>query len=218
MTFIKTPVALAIFTSLVAQTTFAEETSNDIAAPVTEVITIDGDFRATSLQKTASSLSVIASDEINARNAQNLEEIIARTPNVNFSSGTQRARYYQIRGIGERSQFKEPINPSVGLVIDGIDFSSVGSIASTFDVEQVEVYRGPQGTRFGANAMAGMINITSNKPSDTFEGKVRLSAGNYDSYSAGLVLSGPATKKVNYRLAVEQYSSCLLYTSDAADE
>ena len=207
MTFIKTPVALAIFTSLVAQTTFAEETSNDIAAPVTEVITIDGDFRATSLQKTASSLSVIASDEINARNAQNLEEIIARTPNVNFSSGTQRARYYQIRGIGERSQFKEPINPSVGLVIDGIDFSSVGSIASTFDVEQVEVYRGPQGTRFGANAMAGMINITSNKPSDTFEGKVRLSAGNYDSYSAGLVLSGPATKKVNYRLAVEQYSS-----------
>ena len=46
MTFIKTPVALAIFTSLVAQTTFAEETSNDIAAPVTEVITIDGDFRA----------------------------------------------------------------------------------------------------------------------------------------------------------------------------
>ena len=95
----------------------------------------------------------------------------------------------------------------MGLIIDGIDFSSVGSIASTFDVEQVEVYRGPQGTRFGANAMAGMINITSNKPSDTFEGKVRLSAGNYDSYSAGLVLSGPATEKVNYRLALEQYSS-----------
>ena len=207
MTFIKTPVALAILTSLVTSTTFAAETSTDTAEPVTEVITINGDFRATSLQKTASSLSVIASDEINARNAQNLEEIIARTPNVNFSSGTQRARYYQIRGIGERSQFKEPINPSVGLIIDGIDFSSVGSIASTFDVEQVEVYRGPQGTRFGANAMAGMINITSNQPTDTFEGKVRLSAGNYDSYSAGLVLSGPATEKVNYRLALEQYSS-----------
>ena len=192
---------------MVASTTFAADTPINTAEQTIEVITIDGDFRSMSLQKTASSLSVIASDEISARNAQNLEEIIARTPNVNFSSGTQRARYYQIRGIGERSQFKEPINPSVGLVIDGIDFSSIGSIASTFDVEQVEVYRGPQGTRFGANAMAGMINITSSAPTDVFEGKVRLSAGNYDSYSAGLVLSGPATEKVNYRLAVEQYRS-----------
>ncbi|MBA6291211.1 TonB-dependent receptor [Colwellia sp. MB3u-70] len=207
MTFTKSPITLAILTSMVASTTFAADSPINTAEQTIEVITIDGDFRSTSLQKTASSLSVIASDEISARNAQNLEEIIARTPNVNFSSGTQRARYYQIRGIGERSQFKEPINPSVGLVIDGIDFSSIGSIASTFDVEQVEVYRGPQGTRFGANAMAGMINITSSAPTDVFEGKVRLSAGNYDSYSAGLVLSGPATEKVNYRLAVEQYRS-----------
>jgi iron complex outermembrane receptor protein len=207
MTFTKSPITLAILTSIVASTTFAADTPISTAEQTIEVITIDSDFRSTSLQKTASSLSVIASDEISARNAQNLEEIIARTPNVNFSSGTQRARYYQIRGIGERSQFKEPINPSVGLVIDGIDFSSIGSIASTFDVEQVEVYRGPQGTRFGANAMAGMINITSSAPTDVFEGKVRLSVGNYDSYSAGLVLSGPATEKVNYRLAVEQYRS-----------
>jgi outer membrane receptor protein involved in Fe transport len=207
MKFTKSPVALAIFTSIVASTTFAADNSTNIDEQAIEVITINGDFRATSLQKTASSLSVIASDEIDARNAQNLEEIIARTPNVSFSSGSQRARYYQIRGIGERSQFKEPINPSVGLVIDGIDFSGIGSIASTFDVKQVEVYRGPQGTRFGANAMAGMINITSAAPTDSFEGKVRLSAGNYDSYSAGLVLSGPATEKVNYRLAVEQFNS-----------
>ncbi len=207
MKFTKSQITLAIFTSLSSFATIAAEPSSSNSVQAIEVITINGDFRTTSLQSTASSLTVIASDEINARNAQNLEEIIARTPNVNFSSGSQRARYYQIRGIGERSQYKEPINPSVGLVIDGIDFSGIGSIASTFDVEQVEVYRGPQGTRFGANAMAGMINITSNAPTDSFEGKIRLSAGNYDSYSAGLVLSGPATDKVKYRLAAEKYIS-----------
>lgn len=211
MNFNKSPLALAIFTSIitstVSYTTAAADNPNNTAEQTLEVITVNGDFRSSALHKTASSLSVIASDEISVRNAQNLEEIIARTPNVNFSSGSQRARYYQIRGIGERSQFIEPINPSVGLVIDGIDFSGVGSIASTFDVEQVEVYRGPQGTRFGASAMAGIINITSNAPTDSFEGKVRLSAGNFDSYSAGLVLSGPATEKVNYRVAVEQYNS-----------
>ena len=217
MKFTKSPITLAIFSSLTSFSTIAAETSPSSTVKAIEVITINGDFRTTSLQKTASSLTVIASDEINARNAQNLEEIIAGTPNVNFSSGSQRARYYQIRGIGERSQFKEPINPSVGLVIDGIDFSGIGSIASTFDVGQIEVYRGPQGTRFGANAMAGMINITSNEATDSFEGKVRLSAGNYDSYSAGLVLSGPATEKVKYRLAAEKYSSDGFIENDFLD-
>lgn len=207
MKFVKKPLALAIITNTFAAYAVADEASSIVDQNTVEVITVNSDFRVTSLQKTSNSLSVIASDEISARNAQNLEEIIARTPNVNFSSGTQRARYYQIRGIGERSQFKEPINSSVGLMIDGIDFSSIGSIASTFDVEQVEVYRGPQGTRYGANAMAGMINITSATPTDSFEGKVKLSAGNYNSYSAGLVLSGPAAEKVNYRLAIEQFTS-----------
>jgi outer membrane receptor protein involved in Fe transport len=212
----KSPIAIAILTSTLFSSAYANDTlqPNDDSL---EVITVNGDFRAISLQKTASSLSVIASDEISARNAQNLEEIIARTPNVNFASGSQRTRYYQIRGIGERSQFKEPINPSVGLIIDGIDFSGIGSIASTFDVEQIEIYRGPQGTRFGANAMAGMINISTNAPTDEFEGKVRFSAGNYDSYSAGLVLSGPAGERVNYRIAAEQYTSDGFIENDYLD-
>ncbi|MGB1263799.1 MAG: TonB-dependent receptor [Cognaticolwellia sp.] len=217
MNFTKSPLTLAILTSVISSTALAADPISNTTTQDIEVITVKGDFRATSLQKSANSLSVIASDEIAARNAQNLEEVIARSPNVNFSSGSQRARYYQIRGIGERSQFKEPINPSVGTIIDGIDFSGIGSIASTFDVEQIEVYRGPQGTRFGANAMAGMINIETNAPTDSFEGKVRLSAGNYNSYSAGLVLSGPAAEKVNYRLAVEQYNSDGFIENDFLD-
>jgi len=172
-----------------------------------EIITVNGDFRQHNLQKTAASLSVLTANDVYKRNAQNLEELVALAPNINFSSGSQRARYYQIRGIGERSQFNAPINPSVGLIIDDIDFSGIGSIASTFDVQQTEIYRGPQGTRFGASAMAGLINITTNSPSEKFEGAVQLKAGNYNSYGAGLVLSGPATEKVNYRVGVEQYNS-----------
>lgn len=89
-------------------------------------------------------------------------------------------RYYQIRGIGERSQFQEPITPSVGLVIDGIDFTGEGSIANLFDVSQVKIFRGPQSTLFGANALAGMINISTNAPTDSFEGALKVDAGNYD--------------------------------------
>ena len=209
MNLSKSTLALAINFALTASISSFSATAEQLSTnnDDLEVITVKGDFRHQNLQKTAASLSVLTKDDIAQRNAQNLEELVAVAPNVNFASGSQRARYYQIRGIGERSQFQEPINPSVGIIIDDIDFSGMGSIASTFDVHQTEIFRGPQGTRFGASAMAGLINITTNDPNDEFEGKVQLKAGNYNSYGAGLVLSGPANDLTKYRIAVEQYNS-----------
>ncbi len=210
MTFIKSSLTLAVLAGLSTFTVAEQLTSesvNEKTSDVLEVITVTGDFRQQNLQKKADAITVLDAKSINQRSAQNLEELIALAPNVNFSSGSQRARYYQIRGIGERSQFQETINPSVGLLIDGIDLSGIGSIASTFDINQIEIFRGPQGTRFGANAMAGIINITSNAPSEEFESAMQLKVGNYDSLGAGLVVSGPATEKVNYRLALEKYQS-----------
>ena len=200
--FANTPVLDKSSGTSVVKTLKNTATENDF-----EIIVVSGDFRQENLLKTPNSLSVINASEIQTRNAQNLEEIIALAPNVNFASGSQRARYYQIRGIGERSQFQEPINPSVGLIIDDIDFTGIGSIASTFDIAQTEIYRGPQGTRFGANAMAGLINISTNAPTDEFESSMRLTAGNYGSVGGGLVLSGPLTDGINYRVAIEQYQS-----------
>lgn len=184
------------------QTTVDSDNVTDI-----EVINITGDFRDANIQKIPTAVSLIGEAEIERRHAQNLEEVLALSPNVNFSSGSQRARYFQIRGIGERSQFSEPINPSVGVIIDDIEFSGIASGSSLFDVAQVEIFRGPQGTRFGASALAGVINIQTNNPTETFEGSVKALLGNFDSKALGLVLSGPATEKVNYRLAVEKYES-----------
>lgn len=192
----------ASFISLSAKANEAIGTVSDI-----EVITVTSDFRQQNLLKTSSALSVLTNVEVKQRNAQNLEELIAVIPNVNFAGGSQRARYYQIRGIGERSQFNEPVNPSVGMIIDGIDFTGIGSIANLFDTQQVEVFRGPQGTRFGANALAGIFNISTNAPTDQFEGAVKLDAANYNSLGLGLALSGPATDIINYRLAVNKYQS-----------
>lgn len=200
MKFNHTRLSLAVAASLLSSTAA-------IADDAIEVITVQGDFEAVNLQKSANSVSVLTDIEAQLRGAQNLEEIVAKIPNVNFSAGSQRARYYQIRGIGERSQFREPINPSVGVIIDDIDFTGIGGVASLFDVAQTEVFRGPQGTRFGANALAGLISIHTNEPTDEFEGAVKLTAGNFNSYGAGLVLSGPATDKVKFRIAAEQYNS-----------
>lgn len=209
MNFQTSTLCSAILLALSSASATAEQTPVDSQASKTDIENIEviGDFRRQNLQQNPSSLSVIGSADIALRNAQNLEEIMLATPNVNFSSGSSRARYYQIRGIGERSQFKEPINPSVGVIIDDVDFSGIGGVASLYDTKQVEVYRGPQGTKFGASAMAGVINIITNEPSEEFEGSVKAMLGNYNSSSLGLMLSGPATDKLGYRFAVEQFSS-----------
>ena len=205
MNFQKKLLATSIIVATTSISAFAEQTP-DTHSDI-EKIEVVSDFRNTNIQTIPASLSVISEGDIAIRNAQNLEEILAATANVNFSSGSSRARYYQIRGIGERSQFKEPINPSVGLIIDEVDFSGIGSAASLYDVNQVEVFRGPQGTKFGASAMAGVINITTNDPTTEFEGSVKAMVGNYDSASLGLVLSGPASETLGYRFAIEKYVS-----------
>ena len=133
------------------------------ANELTEIL-VTAEFRPIALQDQASSVSVVTGEDIQQRAAQHLEEVLNIAPNVNFSSGSSRARYYQIRGIGERSQFQEPLNPSIGFVIDNIDFSGLGTIGTLFDVDQVEILRGPQGTLHGANALAGLINIRTGQP------------------------------------------------------
>lgn len=203
----KSSLSIAVGTALGMMAMSPIAQADDATIDDIEKITVHGAFREQSLHQTKSSLSVISEQLVDLRAAQNLEDIAFSTPNLNFSSGSSRARFYQIRGIGETSQFAEPINPSVGLLIDDIDFSGIGSANSMFDVEQVEVFRGPQGSRFGANAMAGLINVKTKDPSESLEGKVKLMAGNYGTYALGAAVSGPATDKLHYRFAAEQYKS-----------
>ena len=195
---IRTPLALAILAA--SAHALAED------ATLTPV-TVEADFRQTNVQAIPEAVTVVGSDDIDARNAEHLEQILSFAPNVNFSSGASRGRYFQIRGIGERSQFIDPVNPSVGLVIDGIDTTGLGAAATLFDVKQVEILRGPQGTRFGANALAGMINIRSNDPTADTQGYVSARAGNYDSYGLGGAISGSLNDSTQGRLAIQQYQS-----------
>ncbi|MBE0482865.1 MAG: TonB-dependent receptor [Bacterioplanes sp.] len=168
---------------------------------------VQADFRQTDVQQLPEAVTVVDRAQIEARSAEHLEQILSLAPNVNFSSGSSRGRYYQIRGIGERSQFVDPVNPSVGLLIDGIDMTGLGAAATLFDVQQVEILRGPQGTRFGANALAGMINITSAAPTAEREGYVRGKLGNYHSYGLGGAFSGSLTESLQGRIAMQGFQS-----------
>ena len=170
-------------------------------APEIEEIVVTATFRGEELYRVPSSIGVVPAEAIARRGATHLEEILNMIPNLNYAKGTSRARFLQIRGIGERGQFGEPLNASVGLIMDGVDLSGIGTVAMLFDVEQVEVLRGPQGTRYGANALAGLVNVVTRTPTDENEAGVELFAGNYGAFGAGAVISGPLSENARGRLA-----------------
>ena len=176
-------------------------------APVLEEVIVTGEFRPVDVDSLPASVSVIGHREMRLRAAQHLEDLTGIVPNLNATSGASRARFYQIRGIGERGQFEEPLNSSVGLLIDGVDFSGVGGVATLYDVSQVEVFRGPQGTRYGANALAGLINVQTNDPTDVLDSNLKVEAGNYGAYALSGAVSGPLSETISARLAGNYYRS-----------
>ena len=188
---------------LLSANAFAKTSEHDLPAMV-----VSADFRPAIALETPVSLTTINSDVIESRGAQHVEDILNLAPNVNISAGASRGQFFQIRGIGERSQFSSPLNPSVGLIIDGIDFSRTGGAATLFDIEQVEVLRGPQGTRFGTNALAGVINLQSKQPTDELDIHFETGIAEYGTRSLGLAIGGPVIEDTLLgRLSIHSHRS-----------
>ena len=174
------------------------ETGDDAAI---EQVVVTATLRDTDVRSIPASVTVLDSEAIARREATHLEDLLGAIPNLNFAKGASRARFLQLRGVGERGQFEEPLNPSVGLIVDGVDLSGIGTVAGLFDIDQVEVLRGPQGTLYGANALAGLVNVVTRAPTDTAEGHVTLEVGDYGGHGVGMAVSGPLSARARGRLA-----------------
>lgn len=153
-------------------------------------VVVSADFRPSTADKTAVSLTEIDKETIESRGAQHLEEVLGLAPNVNLSSGASRGQFFQIRGMGATSQFSAPLNPSVGLVIDGVDFSRTGGAATLFDIDSIEILRGPQGTKFGTNGLAGTINMRSKAPTKEFSLRAESGLAEYNTRNFGVAVGG----------------------------
>ena len=180
--------------------------STEVFSDSIEEIVVKGSWRQTSAAQEDSSIVFLSSDVIKAQSIKHFEQISFLVPNLNFAASDSRARYFQIRGIGERSGYQGTPNSSVGFLIDDIDYSGQGGIATTFDVDQIEVYRGPQGSRIGANALAGLVYIQTKDPTDIFEGTSEVTIGSYGTKSAGIAFGGPLDQNPDftYRIALRK--------------
>ncbi len=180
-----------------------------ISADTLDEIIVTADFRGRAASELPASVTVMAADEIEQYALQHFEELVNVVPNLNWSGDGHRARYLQIRGVGELEQYQGAPNPSVGFLIDDIDFSGIGTLATLFDVHQIEVLRGPQGSRYGANALAGLVYMQSAMPTAEWSGRLRLTAGDDDTLSGGIAVGGPLTsdERLTFRASAHHYES-----------
>jgi iron complex outermembrane receptor protein len=136
-----------------------------------EVIQVTSQKRVENLKDVPIAVSVLREDQINAAFATNIEGLQALVPSVSFRKGnTTRNSAITVRGIGTIS-FSIAAEPSVSTVVDGVVLGRSGqAFMDLYDLERIEVLRGPQGTLFGKNASAGVINMTTKRPQDDFGG------------------------------------------------
>lgn len=155
-----------------------------------EEIVVTASLRSIPMERLPAAVSVIGGDDVRNGAVSHLEELLPQLPSLSWAGASSRPRYFQLRGIGELEQYQGAPNPSIGFLVDEIDFSGIGMIASLFDVEQVEVLRGAQGTRFGANALGGLIKVKTRDPVATRELHTELSAGEDGLWALGVAAGG----------------------------
>ena len=172
-------------------------------------IVVTADFRGRSMQELPLSVSVLDAQFIEATAIQHFEELIEFVPNLSWSGDGHRARYFQIRGVGELEQYQGAPNPSVGFLIDDIDFSGIGTVATSFDVESIEVLRGSQGSRYGANALGGLIYVKSAPASSERDGRLQLRGGDDDALGVGLAFGGALDddERLTFRVSAQKHES-----------
>jgi outer membrane receptor protein involved in Fe transport len=184
-------------------------TCSSVADEAIDEIVVTADFRERPAHELPVSVSVVSGETIREAVQQHFEELVNVIPNLNWSGDGHRARYFQIRGIGELEQYEGAPNPSVGFLIDDIDFSGIGTVATLFDMESVEVLRGPQGSRYGANALAGLVYMRSTAPSAERDGRLQLTVGGDDALSAGVAFGGSLDEEesVVFRVSGQRHES-----------
>src|SRR5690242_11711696 len=172
-----------------------------------EEIVVTAAFRSTNIEQLPVSVTVLDREELRETTQQHFEQAIRQIPNLNLSGEGSRARYFQLRGVGELEQYDGAPNPSIGFIVDDIDFSGLGSIGTLFDIDRVEVLRGPQGTRYGANALGGLIYMRSAPPPSALSADFAATTGSEGTRALGAAVGGPLGDKLGFRASVQTYDN-----------
>ncbi|WP_375195860.1 TonB-dependent receptor [Sphingobium sp.] len=177
-------------------TALAQESPQDVGE-----IVVTAQKRSERLQDVPVAVSAVGGDVLSSAQVNGSSGIAALVPSLTFTQNTSPLNNnVRVRGIGT-VLFSAGIESSVSFVIDGVVMARQGQgFSDLIDVERVEVLRGPQGTLFGKNATAGVVNVVTKAPSNTLEGKVEATVAEMGEYRLRGTVSGPLSDSIRARL------------------
>ncbi len=224
------PTQILLLGALLANGARAQEPAPDAASPATpppppapgatasgetvqlEPVLVTADLWETPFERLPASVSVYDGAALETTGVRHFGDLADQVPNLTYTGATSRPRYFQIRGIGENSQYEgETPDSAVAFKVDDLDFTGLGGLGSTFDVRQVEVLRGPQAGAFGANAAGGVVQIVTNDPTPDHNGFVQGTVGNDSLREIGVAYGGTLTpgapETLMFRIAAQHSES-----------
>lgn len=177
----------------------AAAVAQDDESFVVEEIVVTAEARAERLQDVPVAVTAFSAQDIADAGIESTADFIALTPNVSFDdSFTVGNSFVAIRGVTQINNADSPI----AIVVDGVPQNNQKQFKmDLYDVERIEVLKGPQGALYGRNAIGGAVNIVTKAPSDEHEGFVTLGAGNGGSTKFQASVGGPLSDKVLFRLS-----------------
>jgi iron complex outermembrane recepter protein len=192
-------ISVALITTGAADIVLAADTEE---APVLETVVVTAEKRQENLQDVPISMEVLSAEKLEDHNVTNIQALQNYVPNLLVQQATVPAQFF-IRGFGSQAA-NDAFDQSVSVYVDGVYGGRNRQFMSPFfDVDQVEVLRGPQGALLGKNTAAGAINITTASPTDTFQGGA-IASYNFNRNGEDLFgyVSGPIADTLTGRLAV----------------
>ena len=170
-------------------------------------IVVTAQRREESINDVPMSIQAFSEDTLDALRVDSVDDLQSVVPSFSVSQSYQGVPTYTLRGIGFNT-INLSATSTVGTYVDEVaypfPFMNSGPV---FDVERIEVLKGPQGTLFGRNTTAGLINMVTNKPSDEFEAQVSADVGNYDTWNLEGMLNLPLSDKAQARFAIRSENS-----------
>ncbi len=174
----------------------ADEARNEI----TDIV-VTAQKREQNLQDVPIAVTAVGGEELRERNITDVQKLVQIAPGVIFSSANSQARI-SIRGISYDGLGGSPAEARVAYHLDGVYLARTSEILSTFyDIERVEVLRGPQGTLFGRNAIAGSVSVITRDPTNEMEGYLEADVGNYSNVKLQGAAGGPIADGVSARIS-----------------
>jgi len=177
-----------------------EATATDATTGTSIIVTAQK--REQALSDVSLAVSAIGEERLVESNTHNIEQLQNIVPSISFGNDFNFAKLF-IRGVGLSSSLPG-VDPSVALHVDGMVVSlAQAQLGSLFDLDRVEVLRGPQGTLYGRNATGGAVNLITAKPSADYEGYARLTLGGPDLLISGeAAVGGPLNDHIRSRIAL----------------